>query len=1189
MEVRRRVYQGSGTLLKTVETCYNSAAFPCTGTSISLPVARRTVRTELPDSSGLVSELDTYYDTATYSLVTEVDEYDFGTGGPPPTPVRKTLTTYASFASNPNITNRPLTVTVQDGSGNVKSQTTYAYDETAVTPTTGTPQHVSVSGSRGNPTTITYLVQGSTTVHRTKTYFDTGTVNTETDFAGNSTTYAYGTSSCGNSFPTQVTLPLNHIKSATWDCNGGVLTSATDENSKTTSYIYGDPSFWRLTQVNYPDGGQITATYNQGTTSPWNIVQNKKITSSLTLSQKTVYDSLGRVSQQQLTSDPQGTVLTDTTYDSVGRVATVSNPYRSTGDPAYGITTYKYDALGRTCVVVPPDGTAISGSTCPTTQPANDLSTTYSANTTTVTDQAGKSRKSVTDGLGRLTQVFEDPASFNYETDYSYDTLNNLLTVNQKGGSTNSANWRTRTFSYNSLSQLLTAANPESGAVTYAYDANGNLLQKTSPAPNQTGSATVTLSYCYDVLNRLTAKGYTFSPNTPPTCSNGTLPSPVATYSYDQTNCLSQPSCFNVGRRTGMTDAAGSELWAYDSMGRPLADQRTTNGIMKPTTYTYNLDGSVATLAYPSGRVITYTPNAAGRTISAVDSTGPINYATAAAYAPTGALSSLTNGASLVSTFYFNNRVQPCRISVKNTGTAPASCTDAATGNVLDFSYCFNSNMSDADRAAHNCAASATLNNGNVAQIVNKQTTTRTQNFKYDSLNRIQSAYTESTTGQYCWDELFGYDPWSNLLTIGRISGYSCSNEELLNTSATTKNQVSGDTYDAAGNLIIIPAIASYTFDAENHLTSTAGVTYTYDGDGKRVQKSNGKLYWYGMGSDPLDETDLTGSTSNSGFKEYIFFGGKRIASRDYLNNVNYYFADHLGTARIVANSSGTPVDDSDFYPFGGERVYLNSSPQNYKFTGKERDSESGLDNFTARYFGSSLGRFMTPDWSAKPQGVPYAVLDDPQSLNLYAYVRNNPLNRTDPSGHYICTGSKAQCQAVADGLAQARAALKSENLTKDQRAALNKVVSTFGKAGDERDGVTISFGKTQSPRASAEAHSYKDENGLLRTDITFNSKTFGSLNTTQVGGELVHERSHGLDGIARGNMDPQNKNQEFRTELRAYGVESYVPKALNVPYPGLWNPNWAPDSADASRFTGVLSGAITSTSEWCREGGPGC
>ena len=136
-----------------------------------------------------------------------------------------------------------------------------------------------------------------------------------------------------------------------------------------------------------------------------------------------------------------------------------------------------------------------------------------------------------------------------------------------------------------------------------------------------------------------------------------------------------------------------------------------------------------------------------------------INYATAAHYAPQSALSSLTNGASLISTLYYNNRLQPCRISVKFSGAAPATCTDPATGNVFDFAYCFNSNMSDADRAAHNCTASATLNNGNVAQIVNKQATARTQNFKYDSLNRIQSAYTEATTGQYCWDEAFGYGP----------------------------------------------------------------------------------------------------------------------------------------------------------------------------------------------------------------------------------------------------------------------------------------------------------------------------------------------------------------------------------------------------------------------------------------------
>jgi hypothetical protein len=151
-----------------------------------------------------------------------------------------------------------------------------------------------------------------------------------------------------------------------------------------------------------------------------------------------------------------------------------------------------------------------------------------------------------------------------------------------------------------------------------------------------------------------------------------------------------------------------------------------------------------------------------------------------------------------------------------------------------------------------------------------------------------------------------------------------------------------------------------------------------------------------------------------------------------------------------------------------------------------------------------------------------------------------------DVDGHYICAGSKAQCQAVADALDQARAALKSDNLSKDQRAALNRVVSTFGKAGDEHDGVTISFGKTQSAKATADAHSYKDDDGLLKTDITFNSAFFGSLNTIEVAGVLVHERSHGIGGIARGNMDPQNRKQEFRSFIVNFKPLPYWGFVLN-------------------------------------------
>lgn len=71
-----------------------------------------------------------------------------------------------------------------------------------------------------------------------------------------------------------------------------------------------------------------------------------------------------------------------------------------------------------------------------------------------------------------------------------------------------------------------------------------------------------------------------------------------------------------------------------------------------------------------------------------------------------------------------------------------------------------------------------------------------------------------------------------------------------------------------------------------------------------------------------------------------------------------------------------------------------------YRFTGKERDAESGLDYFGARYYASAAGRFMTSDWSATPSAVPYADLADPQTLNLYSYVHDNPFSRADPDGH---------------------------------------------------------------------------------------------------------------------------------------------------------------------------------------------
>ena len=111
---------------------------------------------------------------------------------------------------------------------------------------------------------------------------------------------------------------------------------------------------------------------------------------------------------------------------------------------------------------------------------------------------------------------------------------------------------------------------------------------------------------------------------------------------------------------------------------------------------------------------------------------------------------------------------------------------------------------------------------------------------------------------------------------------------------------------------------------------------------------------------------------------------------------VYYYFDDALGSSRVVTNSSGTICYDADFYPFGGERAYTNTCAQNYKFTGKERDSESGLNNFGARYMSSQYGRFMSPDPSN--QSVDFEL---PQTWNRYSYVLNNALNMVDRNGQW--------------------------------------------------------------------------------------------------------------------------------------------------------------------------------------------
>jgi RHS repeat-associated protein len=234
-----------------------------------------------------------------------------------------------------------------------------------------------------------------------------------------------------------------------------------------------------------------------------------------------------------------------------------------------------------------------------------------------------------------------------------------------------------------------------------------------------------------------------------------------------------------------------------------------------------------------------------------------------------------------------------------------------------------------------------------------------------------------------------------------------------FSSSAGTNNQLTGYSYDAAGNMTY-DGVHHYTYDAENRITqvdSGSTASYVYNENGKRVRKNTGSSwteYYYGPNGSVQNEYNGTWPV------QYVYAGSQLIAEYT-TSTTEFIFADHLGSTRLVTGVNQSVLDSLDYYPYGLQ--FSGASVTTHKFTGKERDTESGNDYFGARYYASAMGRFMSPDWAAKATPVPYAKLDNPQSLNLYAYVGNNPLSRMDPDGHIDCSGSNAAgagCQAIA-------------------------------------------------------------------------------------------------------------------------------------------------------------------------------
>jgi RHS repeat-associated protein len=237
----------------------------------------------------------------------------------------------------------------------------------------------------------------------------------------------------------------------------------------------------------------------------------------------------------------------------------------------------------------------------------------------------------------------------------------------------------------------------------------------------------------------------------------------------------------------------------------------------------------------------------------------------------------------------------------------------------------------------------------------------------------------------------------------------------------SAKQQLSVN-HDAAGN-VLNDGMNQYLYDGEGRICAVASspmpsmmimTGYIYDADGTRVAKGsisawscdpavNGfqttSDYVLGLGGEQVAEMGVGGATdgtTTSGLAwqhTNVWAGGKLLGTYDN-DGLHFYFNDPLGTRRAQTDYEGVVEQTCQSLPFGDGET-CQPTPTEHLFTAKERDQESGNDYFGARYFGSNMGRFLSPD---SVGGSP----DDPQSWNLYGYVLNNPLKNTDPDGHDV-------------------------------------------------------------------------------------------------------------------------------------------------------------------------------------------
>lgn len=619
----------------------------------------------------------------------------------------------------------------------------------------------------------------------------------------------------------------------------------------------------------------------------------------------------------------------------------IGRKYRSKiSDPAGDIftdTQYQYDSVGTAAKVSNPYRT---GETVYWTETQYDALGRVSQ----VIPPDGSStanRLQYIYDLGTPTKTVIDPAG--KQKRYEYDAFGRVFRITEP----DSSGQLTLTTTYNYLpsgGQPGLVITQGTHTITYVYDTLGRTVSDTYP---ECGTTTYTYddsgnmtqktdargwvtNYTYDELNRLTGKTY----------QNDGGVTPAVTMSYDT-------ALNGIGKRASWAAGNNSGSSIYDIMGRTVSNSLTIAGDTQSMQESYIPGGELITTTFPNGFTTTNGYDSVGN-LETITSNFAGNLVTNIDRNAAGAWTLINYGNDVSNARTYNSNLQLQSIRVSN-GT-----------DYFYKTYGYNEGVA---------------NNGRIAAITDNLDSTKSIAYTYDELNRLATAATSGPD----WGLSWSYDRYGNRLNQTVTKGSAPSDAPSINSA---NNRISTWTYDAVGN-VTNDSRNTYVYDAENRVISinSGATTYTYDAGGGRLTKTTGTTtirYYFGVAE-----------KTNSAWTKILV--GTPAGTVEWDNgSVLFKSNDHLGSPRIITNASGAVIGRTDLFPFGEIWSETGTSTK-YKFSGKERDSESGNDYFGERYNNSNSGRFLTID--------PVIHLNDPQSFNPYVYTRNDPINLVDPNG----------------------------------------------------------------------------------------------------------------------------------------------------------------------------------------------